>query len=270
MAWGLSPGLSDTARAWQGAGAAPSSTDVTSTTGANPDPRLTGFLLDPKYHENPKFDHRMQNTGHMIGKMPRGRISLARRESVGLGSEPPCIRSCNFLFNPTQITQSYAFTDQTPLNPDPNDKSVPTISGQTVRFQLYFDRTFELAYRGASGGQGGPAAELGVLADVGAFENIARANFGRAPSAVPVIVSFGANWLGAPWSFYGWISQFDVVYSHFNVRMIPQRAAIDISLTRIYSSDAPGAGAPSSGGGGGSGSGSATVNAPGSTAPGWN
>lgn len=221
---------------WQYAGD-PSQPQFAGTEGQHADPRLTGFLLDPRYTQNPKFDHRMQNTGHMQGKMPRGRIALAEREETelypGVGKH---IRACNFLFNPSQITQSYEFSTQIPINPDPNDKSVPTMSGQAIRFQLFFDRTFELAYRRS----GGPAAEMGVLADIGAFENLARANFGRPVAGIPVIVSFGASWQGAPWSFYGWITQFDVVYTQFTVRMMPARASIDVTLTRRWSEDAMG------------------------------
>jgi hypothetical protein len=207
------------------------------------DMRITGFLLDPSYRSNPPFDRRIQNDGHIQGKMPRGRIQLLQKEAQelvpGLGRMR---RWCDFLFNPTTIAQSYEFSRDQPANPLPDDKSSSTVSGQTIGFDLYFNRMYELAYP-----RGGPASDFGVLADIGALENMVRSTFGRVLTPVPVLVTFGATWQGRPWSFYGWVVGMDVQYTKFTVRMIPSEAAVKLSVKRIYSgeqammSDAPAA-----------------------------
>lgn len=155
--------------------------------------------------------------------------------------------------------------------PVPGDPSKPFIPlNQTVEFAILFDRTYELwSLAGNPNTNPGvnPATALqtiGVDVDIRAVRqftgmtatgaglnqattqtpggaggaagtNISPGTPGSLTQGImlliPSFVYFGAPGTGI--SFYGYISSWDVTYTHFNAVMIPIRAAVNISFTLL-------------------------------------
>lgn len=165
----------------------------------------------------------------------------------------------NFLYNPSTIQESRGLdVDNNVLpswkrNPDdPGSYNVPLNTG--VNFSLLFDRTYELwdsSYRNTLAGV------FGVRADVEAFYNLMGINsfVSQSKSAiagktdlpglpsgvadvvvqgpmqmVPTYLSFGYNSSGSL-EYFGYISAFDVTYTHFTQKMVPVRCAVNVSFT---------------------------------------
>jgi hypothetical protein len=165
----------------------------------------------------------------------------------------------NFLYNPSTIQESRSIDTNSGVlpawarNPDDPGQYVTPLNA-TVNFSLLFDRTFELwdaNYRDTIPGV------FGVRADVEAFYNLIGVNFPVAQSKsalvgrtdlpglpngiadvivqgpmmmVPAQLSFGANSAGTL-NYFGYISSFNVTYTHFNQKMVPVRCAIDVGFT---------------------------------------
>ena len=178
----------------------------------------------------------------------------------------------NFLFNPSQVTAQYGVTDASvqsstmlPVAGDPSKAFIPL--QQTVEFALLFDRTYEMwSLAGNPNTNPGvnPATALqtiGVDVDVRAMRQFTgmtsavnpattqtpggaggAAGTGIAPGTpgtlsqgimiiIPSFVYFGAPGTGI--SFYGFVSEWDVTYTHFSATMVPIRAAINVTFTLL-------------------------------------
>lgn len=165
----------------------------------------------------------------------------------------------NFLYNPSTIQESRGLDNNNGVLPswarDPDDPGRYNVSLNTViNFSLLFDRTYELwdaNYRNTLGGV------FGVRADVEAFYNLMGINsfVSQSKSAivgktdlpglpngiadvvvqgpmqmVPTYLSFGYHSSGSL-EYFGYISSFDVTYTHFTQKMVPVRCAVNISFT---------------------------------------
>lgn len=165
----------------------------------------------------------------------------------------------NFLYNPSTINESRSLdvtNGQLPSwarNPD-DPGSYATSLNTTVSFSLLFDRTYEMwdaNYRSTIAGV------FGVRADVEAFYNLmgintfvsqsksalpGRTDLPGLPSGVanvvvqgpmqmvPATLSFGAHSAGTL-EYFGYVSSFDVTYTHFTQKMVPVRCAINVGFT---------------------------------------
>lgn len=180
----------------------------------------------------------------------------------GFGSSKPAYR-VNFLYNPSTISEARGIDETSEILPaaerNPLDPSQYRVGlNGAVSFNLLFDRTYELwdaSYVNTDEGT------YGVYADVNAFYNLLGINSLNVQSPValgtgiysvdkyamvvqgnmtmtPVDLYFGYKSNGAL-KYFGYISQFDVTYTHFTQKMIPQRCAINIGFTlmsELYSS----------------------------------
>jgi hypothetical protein len=192
---------------------------------------------------------------------------------TSLGYAAGTAAQVNFLFNPSQVTAQYQITDASvqgklmlQVAGDVTKAFIPL--QQTVEFALLFDRTYEMwSLQGNPAPAGtNPATALqilGVDVDIRAlrqFTGMTASGGGTNPTAT---ITSGANgatlnslapgqpgnlsqgimqpirsfvYFGAPGSgisFYGYISEWDVTYTHFNAVMIPIRAAVNISFTLL-------------------------------------
>ncbi|WP_326787079.1 hypothetical protein [Streptomyces sp. NBC_00151] len=164
----------------------------------------------------------------------------------------------NFLYNPSTIQESRSVDVTSGVLPnwarnpdDPGQYNTPLQS--VINFSLLFDRTYELwdqSYRETLAGV------FGARVDVEAFYNLMGVNalvsettpqHGTIPAPlqtsgrvgtvvqgpmqmVPARIYFGQNSTGAL-NYYGYISTFDVTYTHFNSMMTPSRCAINVGFT---------------------------------------
>lgn len=161
-----------------------------------------------------------------------------------------------FLYNPSTINENRSLDLNSEVLPtyarNPDDPGqYATGLNATVSFSLLFDRTYELwdsSYRFTDPGI------YGVMVDVNAFYNMLNINQlntlsepyrgGSIPvnpnqkyttvvqgtmSAVPLDLYFGYRSAGAL-KYFGYISQFDVTYTHFSQKMVPMRCAINVGM----------------------------------------
>lgn len=142
----------------------------------------------------------------------------------------------NFLFNPSEIQESYTLS-QNYTNPIMLPASVQgqvayILSGVSLGWSLFFDRRLDVA-TGKS--------DMGVLVDIGAFENMVAARLtvnGVSASTgqlvgYPLKVVFGIGRSGTVFDFTGFLSSATTTFVQFNKDMIPTVATIDVSLTRV-------------------------------------
>lgn len=163
----------------------------------------------------------------------------------------------NFLYNPSTISESRSIDLNNGVLPayarNPDDPgSYATSLNTTVSFSLLFDRTFELwdaSYRQTQPGI------YGVRSDVEAFYNLLGINIPKvqtntqqqaAPPAInpskitttvqgpmmfiPANLYFGANSKGAL-SYFGYVNDMNITYTHFIANMVPSRCAVDLTFT---------------------------------------
>ena len=157
---------------------------------------------------------------------------------------------------------------------DSGNLLAPLVS-QTVSWQLYFDRTYELNYGGNSSAVNDPAV-IGVQADIYQFLQFTgllatldksqatasarrcrsdRAGCGehdrrnhdddsvvrilRECARADVARTAGnsnLNAIGSQLAYYGFISEWTVTYTHFTASMVPIRASISITFTHVAES----------------------------------
>jgi Contractile injection system tube protein len=194
------------------------------------------------------------------------RVGLMRN-SVSIAptpSNPSGIYTLYFMYNPTMITVSWVTNpSQTPplylyaqdlssatmaasATPSDNGAPVPALANQqTVQFNLFFDRTYDMMFGNNELTAGGPSSneaamnDRGVLKDVAALYNIMATFIGPAavPVSAPVEVIFGQNHAGQLFGFTGYLTQFNIIYGIFRHDMIPSRCEIDLTLTATYVSN---------------------------------
>lgn len=188
-----------------------------------------------------------------------------------------------FMFNPSTVSTDYnianASLQAAMMYTVPGDQGnlLAPLLYQTVSFDLYFDRTYELNYGGNSSAVNDPAI-IGCQADVYQFmqftgvnaqlnksqaqaiQGAGGATVGNAQSGtaqavqtggimmmVPCYVFFGSavqqlntnpnstNFaaVGAQLSFYGYISEWSVQYTHWTSTMVPIRCSISVNFTML-------------------------------------
>lgn len=154
------------------------------------------------------------------------------------------IFSLYFIFNPNQITASFAVdTSQIPAQyiygtSDTVGTETHTAAAvapnaaqnQTLTWSLLFDRTYDMLY------DTNPDENRGVLVDVAAFYNLLATFDSNAavPVSTPVQVVFGQTASGQLWGFTGFITQGIITYGMFRHNMIPSRCTIDITMMTNY------------------------------------
>lgn len=182
-----------------------------------------------------------------------------------------------YLYNPSTVSADYNIADasaQAALNfPNPGDTANLAIPlSQTAQWSLMFDRTFELWGGYAANGlpvngstsvnsPGLSAADgstIGVQADVLAFmqftgmltnysggtQNVTGAitqNSGIM-QLVPSWAVFGNNSVANGLTFYGYVNEWSVQYTHFTQFNVPMRAVVSVNWTMLPN---PGTTAPS-------------------------
>jgi len=154
----------------------------------------------------------------------------------------------NFLFNPGEIQESYTL-NQNYTNPEFQSTSVLgnvayLLSGVSLGWSLLFDRRLDVATGKST---------LGVLEDIGAFENMVAARFGSQAStsqstgqltSQPLKVVFGVGKDGTLFEFTGFVSSATTTFTQFNADMIPTLATLDVALTRILYNPTTGTSVP--------------------------
>lgn len=197
------------------------------------------------------------------GNLQRGRlITDLSPLTNGVKEKHSVIYQVNFLYNPSTINESRGLDlNNTPLpsqyrvQGDPGAFKVPLQA--TLGFSLLFDRTFELWDRSYANTDAG---KYGVRVDVEAFYNMLGINSASTSTAStgagtggsqasanvtvqagpmsvqPVHLFFGATNQWAL-SYYGFITNFAVTWTHFTSAMIPQRCAVDIQFNLLPITD---------------------------------
>lgn len=172
----------------------------------------------------------------------------------------------HFLFNPASVTADYAMTynyGATLQFPAPGDQSILRVPlSQTVEFSLLFDRTYELIGAYTAGGvtktRNGASNDptvVGVMADIYQLQQftgmtINYTSNGKTTSTagtkitgqgilqlIPSFVYFGGG--NNVLTFYGYISEWTVEYTHFTQKMVPMRAAVDVTFTMLPHTPTP-------------------------------
>jgi hypothetical protein len=160
-------------------------------------------------------------------KLLRGRLGMWQVENQPPeGTNVRRARSINFLFNPNTISHSYAF-DSSALAENARaagDDAPVLMSGQSVQWKLYFNRTYEVSKN---------ARNPGTLADITALERVLGVKKpGAGVAANQVVVIFGATEGGIPFGYTGWITNASIEHRMFSHRMIPTVTEVDIQLAR--------------------------------------
>lgn len=165
----------------------------------------------------------------------------------------------NFLYNPNSIRETRSLdmnNGQLPAYARSTDDptTYATALNTTVSFSLLFDRTYEMWDRSY---QNTIAGVFGVRADVEAFYNllginqfvdqsvtpgqvtppfaingVAKTTVQGPMQMIPSKLIFGNNSQGAL-SYFGYVSGFDVTYTHFTQQMVPVRCAVGVSFTTL-------------------------------------
>jgi hypothetical protein len=221
------------------------STDVNRTLGNMrlSDSYLAEAALDADQDRNPKFHPaitaRGAAGGNGAGGLIRGRLVQVAQEPTpmpGAGGGPAIAsrtyrRIVQFLYNPTAINMSYSFDESQypPVSQGMASLSTPTLggTGQSLSWQLYFNRMYEVAEN---------TEHMGVLADVQALEYLMGSHSGVGLNVVQVMAVFGNTPALKPFAFTGHIANLDVNYVQFSYRMIPTVAMVDITLVRKFTS----------------------------------
>lgn len=220
----------------------------------------------PGYHliENPPFHPNILNlNGRQLSatnlrpdyELYRG--MLQTRVTQNVAAQGTNQFRVNFLYNPSTISESRTADLNSEVLPiaarNPGDPGqFATGLNSQVGFSLLFDRTFELW---DSHYVNTDAGTYGVYADVNAFYNLLGINQlniqspvslgGGNPfastqkyalvvqgpmSQIAVDLYFGYKSPGAL-KYFGFVSAFDITYTHFTQKMIPQRCAINVAFT---------------------------------------
>jgi hypothetical protein len=137
-----------------------------------------------------------------------------------------------FEFNPNEISFDYSANPNVlpigALDPSQTNTNLPMPDSNTIiSFDLFFDRTYEVMDGGKN--------TIGVLSDIRALEHLCGIS-----DAEPVMRQNPvAIHLGAPVQFHfkALIKGFGVKYQHFSHAMVPMRAVVSISATRLSNTD---------------------------------
>ena len=172
-------------------------------------------------------------------QVPYGSQSGARGEGGG-GSGPQGMgagflggaQALYFEFNPNEITFDYSANPNVlpigALDPSQTNTEIPMADSNTaISFDLYFDRTYEVM----DGGSG----SVGVLTDIRTLERMTGISEAEPVMRQnPVAIHFGTP---VQFHFKALIRGFNVKYQHFSHAMVPMRAVVSISATRLSNTD---------------------------------
>lgn len=135
-----------------------------------------------------------------------------------------------FEFNPNEISFSYSANPnvlpQGSLDPSQTHTDIPMADSNTVMsFSLLFDRTYEVMN----------GSQVGVLTDVRTLEHMTGITDAEPVMRQnPVAIHFGTP---VQFHYKALIQSFSVVYQHFSHAMVPMRAAVSVSATRLSNID---------------------------------
>lgn len=194
------------------------------------------------------------------GQLQRGR--LVGGAGAYFGSSTNISYIVNFLYNPASIYESRGIDMNNAVLPstaknygDPGQYA--TGLNTAINFSLLFDRTFELwdsSYSSSLAGIYGCRADVEALFNLCGVNQVTQTT-ASIPSVAkggsvseklsvvvqgPMVVSpcnlyFGSSGIG-PLSYYGFVSEMDVTWTHFTSSMIPARCTVDISFTALPTS----------------------------------
>lgn len=190
------------------------------------------------------------------GNLQRGKLVGGKGAYYGVGQTNTSY-VVNFLYNPASISETRAFaTGQAPLPAAYRNQGDPgqyvSAMNSAISFALLFDRTYEMWDRSY---QGTLAGKYGVRVDIEALYNLTQINQlvphttnsitvgspGNSTSTsnnvvvqgpmqmAPCNLYFGANAQGSL-SYYGYISEMDITWTHFTAAMVPVRATVNLSF----------------------------------------
>lgn len=215
-----------------------------------------GIVQNPPFHPNilniPLRQLSTNSPGSYDYSLYRGLMSTRAIQGPGL---PANQYKVNFLYNPSTIAESRSLDLNNQIYPsyarNPDDPGQhKTGLNATVSFSLLFDRTYELwdsSYVGTDAGT------YGVMVDVNAFYNLLNINqvnvnspvslatsefaaqnkfaliVQGTMSAIPIDLYFGYQSAGAL-KYFGYVTEFDITYTHFTQKMVPQRCAINVGF----------------------------------------
>lgn len=216
----------------------------------------------------PAFDPRIKHI-----HIPGGSSTLNRGYMVWENILPGYAHRCvfRFLYNPTTVEASYSLPDSGvqsalvfPNAHDIADLRIPI--NQYVSFSLLFDRTFELWGSYKSDGSpryknyadGNSPYVVGVWSDIIQLEEFTGMNVGySAGTSAASNISLGSGKSGGATTlsghqgilqlvpswvyfgnqsnlhYYGYVSSWDVTYTHWTQYMVPMRAAVDITFNLL-------------------------------------
>jgi hypothetical protein len=218
----------------------------------------------------PQFDPRIRSLyvpgGKSGGTINRGYIVW---QNILPGYSHRCV--FRYLYNPTTVEASYSVPDAgataSLIFPNANDQSDLVIPiNQYASWSVLFDRTYELW--GSYKDDGTPRVKnyaagnnpqvVGVWADVIQLQEFTGMNVSYSPGTSSADnLSVGTGKTGGTqtltghqgimqmvpsWAFfggqnnlhyYGYISSWDVTYTHWTQYMVPMRAAVDITFTLL-------------------------------------
>lgn len=199
------------------------------TEGSSPDV----VVVDPNQPHNATFDARIWGVGGLKKqRLLRGRLSMLTGEKPGaFGARLGLHRSLNFLYNPESITQGFVYGGQTPEDFIPEGaEGASLIQGQSFAFNLQFNRIYESAMERDGG--------AGVLADTKALELMLGVATGSALYSRDLLAVFGVTQASKPFAFRGWVDSCSITYTHFNHRMVPIVALVELRMARRVNPDA--------------------------------
>lgn len=243
----------------------------------------------PSLVTQPKFAAQIQSQRPALGEniaLQRGYMLWAQPMKSIYGGGGPVNDGrdmIRFLFNPSTISTDYnvgnASLQAAMMYTVPGDQGnlLAPLLFQTVSWQLYFDRTYELNFSKSSSAINDPAV-IGCQADVYQFmqftgvlaalnkqqaqsiQGVGGAQVGSTQTGtsglvrtggimmmVPCYVYFGNalqqmnqnvnsanfNAVGSQLSFYGYISEWSVTYTHWTSNMVPIRCSISVNFTML-------------------------------------
>lgn len=203
--------------------------------------------------------------GKTIGtteNMERGKMITGTNKTT-FGDTNGVIYAVNFLYNPSTIQETRSIDLNSGQLPnayrDPGDPGqYMTGLSTNISFSLLFDRTYEVWDTDTYFGK--PQGTLGCRVDIEALYNLLGINYKidasniqpppgsiSGPGSIFASTSYGLTVQGpmkvAPCqlffgshntnalSYYGFISEIDITWTHFNWLMVPVRCAVQVSFT---------------------------------------
>lgn len=169
---------------------------------------------------NDDFDSRHYPALPWAGPVFRGFIA---------NHQPPGPFRLRFMFNPNQIDLGFTLNqNQLAFDQQANIATAGSIGGHSIGFTMYFNRQYEVAYRGD---------KLGVYKDINILKALVgiQANNGwMIMQALKFVFSDTLDGV-----FYGFIDSLGVKLGPFSEKMVPLMAEVQVSATFVPKTDDP-------------------------------